>query len=596
MYVPHSLEKRSFFDLALGFNKSLYRKNEGETQRDSKEIEQARTRLLGAGLFFLILFLLISIRLIEIMVFTLEASENLKSKNYQDPTSMGRSDIVDRNGVLLATNLKTASLYVNPKQISDPKQVAHKLTQILTQLDPKDVYRKLISGKKFVWLARNLSPQEQARIHKLGIPGLGFHREEKRVYPHGSLLSHVLGFTNVDNKGIGGVEYHFDTALITKNEPLQLSIDLRIQHILYDEIKKGIEHFNAQGGIGLVLDVNTGEVLAMVSLPDFDPNTPENATQESFFNKSTLGVYEMGSASKLFTVAMALDKGTVTMKSGYDASAPLKVAKFKIHDLHPKNRWLSVPEILIYSSNIGTSKMALDVGIQGQKEFMSKLGLLSPATIEIAEVGKPLVPKDWREINLMTISYGYGVSFSPLQLVAGISAMVNGGIMNPPTLIKKTVTHPSQSGKRVISENTSLEMRKLLRLVVTHGTGRKAKVKGYLVGGKSSTAEVLLKGRAGYNHEQNLSSFLGVFPMNKPQYLVLVMLDRPHATAETYGHSTGGWTSAPTVGHIIARIAGLLGVTPIDEETPEIKQAFYVQGVSTEDVGSENQGIRNARY
>ena len=404
MYIPHLLEKRSFFDLALGLHLSLYQKNESGSQKDNKEIKLARARLLGVGLLFLLIFLLIAIRLIEVMIFSLEASESLKSKIYQNPIAMSRADILDRNGILLATNLKTASLYVNPKQISDPAQVAHKLIQILPQLNPKDVYKKLSSNKKFVWLARNLSPQEQAKIHKLGIPGLNFIGQEKRVYPHGPLLSHVLGFTNIDNEGIGGVEYYFDKSLISKNEPLQLSVDLRIQHILYDEIKKSIEQFNAQGGIGLVLDVKTGEVLAMLSLPDFDPNASEHATQEGFFNKSTLGVYEMGSASKLFTVAMALDKGTVTLKSGYDASVPLKVARFKIKDLHPQNRWLSVPEILMYSSNIGTAKMALDVGIQGQKEFMANLGLLSPSTIEVAGVAKPLVPKDWREINLITIS------------------------------------------------------------------------------------------------------------------------------------------------------------------------------------------------
>ena len=503
---------------------------------------------------------------------------------------------MDRNGVLLATNLKTESLYAVPHQIKNSESAAQKIVEVLPHLTLSDVLKKLQSGKKFIWIASNLSPHDQAKIHRLGIPGLNFHREEKRVYPHASLLSHVLGFTDVDNNGIGGIEHQFNEALVGKDGSLQLSIDVRVQHILHDEIKQSIDYFQAQGGTGIVLNVKTGEVLAMVSFPDFDPNFPKQVPSENLFNRSTLGVYEMGSAFKLFTVAMALENKTATLQSQYDASQPLKVARFQIKDFKPQNRVLSVVEMVQYSSNIACAKMALEVGVKRQKMFLEKLGLLKSPTIEVPEVGNPMIPRDWKDINLITISYGYGLSVSPIALVGAISALVNGGILRDPTLVKVDPT--KERGIRVVSLETSKAIQKLLRYVLTNGTAKKANVPGLMVGGKTSTAEVLAAGGKGYNRKQNLSTFMGAFPMNDPQFLVLVTLDRPVATKETYGYSTGGWTSAVAAGKIMKRIAPLLGVVPINEQDPKIQAAFFLPGTQKEGQTSpqKGSGFRNAAY
>ena len=556
-----------------------------------KVLHRLYQRLKIVRVFFFFFFLLIVVRLIDIMGLSPQVDQFLKIAE-SVTASMKRKDIVDRNGILLATNLTTASLYAQPFQIKNPEEVGRKILEILPQLSREEVMAKLASDKKFVWIARNLSPQDQSKIYRLGVPGLNFHREEKRVYPHGALLAHVLGFTDVDNHGIGGIEHQFNQFLThSSSGSLMLSIDLRIQHILYDEIKKSIDHFKAQGGAGLVLNVKTGEVLGMVSFPDFDPNLPKEAKQESFFNKNTLGVYEMGSAFKLFTVAMALEHGTATLASQYDATVPLRVSRFQIKDFKPQNRKLSVSEIIQHSSNIGSSKMALEVGVERQRAFFEKLGFLQACSLEIPEVGKPMIPQQWRDINLMTISYGYGLSISPLQLASGLGSMVNGGIVINPTLLKRN-NDSNLTSQRIISETTSHDIRKLMRLVVTEGTGRKANVPGFFVGGKTSTAEVLLAGGKGYNHSENLSSFLCVFPMNDPQYMVMVMIDRPIATTETFGYSTGGWTSAPTAGNVAKRMGTLLGLPLVNENDPKLQEDFRIPGKIYE---AKNQIHRRAK-
>lgn len=595
MYLPFLEDKQSFCDLALGISSSTSQKTLlGEKYTQSMGL--GRRRLIIVGVFFCFFFLLIGLRLIEVMGLSPNMDGKLKIEEGMRVPSMSRNDIVDRNGILLATNLKTESLYAVPHQIKNPQEVSQKIVKVLPHLQFEDVLKKLKSSKKFTWIARNLSPHDQAKIHRLGIPGLNFHREEKRVYPHASLLSHVLGFTDVDNQGIGGIEHHFNEALVRSGDPLQLSIDLRIQHILHDELSRAIEYFKAQGGTGIVLDVKTGEVLAMVSFPDFDPNFPKQVPSENLFNRSTLGVYEMGSAFKLFTVAMALEHNTATLQSLYDASQPLKVARFRIKDFKPKNRVLSVIEMIRYSSNIACAKMALEIGVNRQKTFLEKLGLLKAPTLEIPEIGKPIIPEDWREINLITISYGYGLSVSPIALVGALSSLINGGILREPTLSKREAT--KERGVRVVSVETSQAIQKLLRLVTTHGTAKKANVPGLMVGGKTSTAEVLLAGKKGYDRTQNRSTFVGAFPMNDPRFMILVNIDRPIATKETYGYSTGGWTSAPIAKNIIQRIAVLYGISPINEKDPKIQAAFFLPGDHNDiETGSHKvQGFRNAGY
>ncbi len=591
MYFPESISRKKFFDLTFDIKKSqsFFSFFQFE-KREGVRLIQAKGRLLVTSAFFILFFLSIIVRLVEIMGIEGEES-SLLGNNPIKPITFSRADIIDRNGVLLATNLKTASLYAHPHQIVDVEEVVEKLVSALPMFTPEEVRSKLNSSKKFVWLARNLTPEEQAKVHNLGIPAFNFHYEEKRVYPQGHLLAHVLGFTNVDNQGIGGVEYFFNKNLVKNKDPLQLSIDIRIQHIITEELKKDIEVYNAKGGTALVLNIKTGEILAMASLPDFDPNAPQQATQDVLFNRATLGVYEMGSLFKIFTAAMALDKGVTSLKKGYDASHPMKVARFTITDNHPKNRWLSVPEIIIYSSNIGTAKMALEVGVAAQKEFMKKIGFLQPLTLELSEVGRPLIPKEWTEVSAVTISYGYGLGVSPLQLACTLGAMINKGIFQNPTLLRREA---EVKGKQIIREETSDQIRKLMRLVVTHGTGRKAKVDGYLVGGKSGSAYIRNVGGRGYNKKENLATFVAGFPMQDPEYVILVLLDCPKGNKETFGFTSGGWTSANTVRRIISRISPILGVLPMDENNPSIQKAIAIP----EFIGDkENTGaLRHVRY
>ena len=319
------------------------------------------------------------------------------------------------------------------------------------------------------------------------------------------------------------------------------------------------------------MDVNTGELISMVSLPDFDPNLPSGAIGNAIFNRVTKGVYEMGSTFKLFTAAMALDVGSVDIGGGYDASKPIRIARFTISDYHGKKRWLSVPEILIYSSNIGAAKMALDVGAERQQKYLRNLGLLSPSEIELPEVGRPLKPATWREINTMTISYGHGIAVSPLQLTSGVSTLVNGGIRHPATLLARDIQQPI-TGERVISSTTSLQLRGLMRLVVRNGTGKNAEAEGYMVGGKTGTADKL--GSSGYERNKRIASFVAAFPINDPKFVVLVLVDEPNGIEETFNYATGGWVAAPAVGRIIANMGPLLGMPTVqmaalDEVTPE---------------------------
>ena len=528
-------------------------------------IEMGRNRLMVAGALFTAAFTVIGIRVIDVSVFSENTEPRYTRSIAKDEKHNGRADIVDRNGVLMATSLSTASLFANPRLVLDPEQAALKLATALPDIDVKVIEKKLRSNRGFVWLKRHLTPRQQYAVNRLGIPALNFQREARRMYPMGSLAAHALGFTDIDNKGLTGIERYFDKELRTRQDNMALSIDVRVQHVLEHELGVAMKKFSAIGAAGLVMDVTTGEVVAMSSLPSFDPNQPNAIAQDLRFNRTTLGVYEMGSTFKIFTTAMALDAGTVSLHGGYDATNPIRVARFTIRDFHAKKRWLSVPEIFMYSSNIGTVKMALDVGIPGHRNFLTTIGMMKPVAIELSETGSPLSPSRWREINSMTISFGHGLAVSPLHLVAGVSAMVNGGIYRTPTLIRR---NPSETpvGKRVITAETSAKMRRLMRLVVKNGTGRNAAAPGYLVGGKTGTAEKV-SGR-GYKKKALISSFVAAFPMHKPRYVVLAMLDEAKGTKETFGYATGGWVAAPVVGAVVRRIAPVLGMRPIKETDP----------------------------
>ncbi|MEQ8194319.1 MAG: penicillin-binding protein 2, partial [Rhodospirillales bacterium] len=449
-------------------------------------LEVGRNRLLVTGVVMLLAFAAVTGRLIDLTMHGLKADQNF-APGPETETEFARADIVDRNGIILATNLPTESLYANPRDILNAEEAADKLTRVLPELSREEILVKLRADSTFVWLQRNLTPQQVYEINRLGVPGFDFKREVRRVYPHGPMAAHVLGFTDVDGRGIAGVERYFDQALSRSAAPLSLSIDVRLQTILREELSKSIMQFTALGGAGIIMDVQTGETLAAVSLPDFTPNDPSSAMGEAGFNRATKGVYEMGSTFKLFNTAMALDSGTVTMRDGYDASHPIKIARFRITDYHAKNRWLSVPEILVYSSNIGSAKMALDVGGQVQKAYLKQLGLLRASSIEVPEVGSPLSPPRWREINTMTISYGHGIAVSPIQMTEAVSTLVNGGFRRPATLLKRT-RRDTHLDEQILSDRTSRQMRGLMHLVVAQGTGKKADVTGYRIGGKTGTA------------------------------------------------------------------------------------------------------------
>ena len=546
---------------------------DGDTKR---ALEIGRTRLLLAAALFTVAFAVVGMRLVGVALLQ-DGGEPRLAAAPQQIMRTERADIVDRNGVLLATNLGTASLYANPRQVIDADEAARRIAEVLPEIDPVDLAARLSGDRSFIWIKRNLTPRQHYAVNRLGIPGLHFQNEERRVYPQGALTAHVVGFSDIDNRGLAGIERSFDDLLRGGREPIQLSLDLRIQHILHEELSQAIADFDAIGGAGIVLDTHTGEVLAMVSLPDFDPNAPGSASADARFNRATLGIYEMGSTFKIFNTAMALDAGAARLDSRYDATKPIRIGGFTIRDFHGKNRSLTVPEIFMHSSNIGSAKMAEELGPEHQQEFMKRLGMLRAANIELPEVSAPMYPSPWRPINMMTISYGHGIAVSPLHVASGVSAMVNGGLMRPATLIKRAA-HEVSAGDRVISADTSDKMRRLLRLVVEEGTGGFAKAPGYLVGGKTGTAEKLSGG--GYSDNARLASFVGAFPMNAPRYVVLAMIDEPKPNAKSFGYATGGWVAAPAVSQLVQRMATLVGMAPVKEEPKPDPQSDLLLAVN----------------
>ena len=423
-----------------------------------------------------------------------------------------------------------------------------------------------------MWIKRHLTPRQEYAINNLGLPGLEFLKEKKRVYPLGNLFSHIVGYTGVDNEGLAGIEKHLDDVLGATHSdggvgpPLRLSLDSRVQHVVRSRLGSAVKTFNALGGAGVILDANNGQIIASVSLPDFDPHLTKRGRAEALFNRASLGVYEMGSTFKAFTVAMALEYGTADIGDSFDARRPLRIAQFMIRDNHAKDRWLSVPEVFIYSSNIGAARMALEVGAERQKNFLKRLGLFDRAPVEVSEVGEPILPTFWRKSTIMTVAYGHGIAVAPIQMAAAVASLVNGGMRIYPTFLVQREKGFAKTSHRVISSKTSSALRGLMRQNVIKGTGKKAEVAGYLVGGKTGTAEKV--GENGYKRKALLSSFVGLFPSSSPRYIVLVVLDEPKGTKETSGEASASWTAAPLVGEIIKYAAPLLGVSVDGEVVP----------------------------
>jgi len=541
----------------------LYGKN---TDRAAK----ARARVGLAMLAFGAVYGIIAVRLV---VFAVNGDTHAERRASRDAIATARPDILDRNGTILATDVKSPSLFSEPRRIIDKDEAAELLTGALPDLDGAEVRERLNSRKGFAWLKRDITQQQQRDIHRLGIPGIGFLRENKRVYPNGSTVSHVIGLTNIDNQGIAGIEKWLDNngladlhragfASDRMQQPVELALDTRVEHALRDELLKAKAKFSAKAASGLVSNIRTGEIVAMVSLPDFDPNNPKEVHDPDRINRLTTGVYEMGSTFKTLTLAMALDSGKVNLNTMFDARYPLSYGKFKIHDTHPVPRPISLAEVFTYSSNVGAAKIALGQGVEAHKAFLKKVGQLDRLRTELPESAMPIVPKRWGDLNTITISFGHGIAVAPLQAVMAVNAMVNGGNLIPPTFMKRTEEEALAVAKRVIKKDTSDKVRYMMRLNAEVGSARKAEAvaKGYYLGGKTGTSEKVVNGR--YSKKQVLNSFTAVLPMDNPQYQVLIMLDEPKALPETHGFITSGWNAVPTGGAVIARIAPLLGLEP----------------------------------
>ena len=482
---------------------------------------------------------------------------------YDISSTVHRPDIFDRDRRLLATDIKGATLYADPARVIDIDELAEQITTVLPDVKAKDLRARLRQGGRFVRIKRELTPKQQAEIHELGLPGLGFTEEYRRVYPVGATAGHVVGLVDVDNKGLAGIEKFIDDnpqLTMTGDEAIELSLDLGVQYVLREELGSAMATYRAKAAAGIVIDVHSGEVLALASLPDYDPNRREQALDKDRLNRIAFGVYEMGSVFKVFTVAGVLDTGLASMRSHYDASSPIHYASFTIDDFHGKKRSLSVPEVFIYSSNIGAAKMALDMGVDRHRAFLKKLGLMDRVPTELGESAAPIIPAHWQKLNTMTIAFGHGLSVTPLQLAAATLPLVNGGMAVTPTFLPRSREAGMSEGHRVLKPETSASMVKLMRLNVLKGTAKRADAEGYRVGGKTGTAEKVVHGR--YSTSALLTSFLAAFPTDAPEYVVLVMLDEPQRVPESSNQATAGVNAAPVVGKIVARIAPILGVTP----------------------------------
>jgi cell division protein FtsI (penicillin-binding protein 3) len=559
----------------------------------SKRLGESRARLICVAAFFTLSFVMLSARLIEVSLMgsgelpfkklvtqpelLIKSEEDVDLTEVAEAAKIVRREIVDRHGMVLATSINTASLVANPTIIRHEKEVAAGLHKIFPRESQASLLDKLArKHATFVYVKRHLTPAQQEAVNNLGVPGLFFESDARRVYPYGALFSHALGYVDVDNAGLAGIEKFFDGQLTDplKEAPLALSLDLRVQSIVRDELQRAVQQFNAIGGTGIVMDIGTGELIAMANLPEFDPNQLTKTSDDARFNRATLGAYEMGSTFKTFTIAAALENKVVSLNSGYDATHPLTISKFTISDAHPEGRWLSVPEIYAYSSNIGMAKMALDLGGKRQQKFLKSLGFFEPVSLEVPELARPMIPRDWRDLTTVTVSYGHGISVSPLQLVRAMGAVAGDGVLRPLTLVKNG-NATKESDAAVLSPSTIADMRKLMRLVVRAGTGKGADAPGYAVGGKTGTAEKIAGGT--YNAHAKVASFVSVFPVDAPKYAVLVMVDEPKGTKETFGYATGGWVAAPVVGRVVQRMAPLLGMKPAISPLDPLVDSMWAQ-------------------
>lgn len=552
-----------------------------EATRD-KSRARAELRLVFLGLGFFAAFAVIGLRM-----GTLAASDPEEAQVQASGAQIlaQRADITDRNGRVLATNLQTYALYAQPKDMVDPARVALEVAAIFPDMDAALLERRLTDGRSFMWLRKVLSPEQMQRVHDIGDPGLLFGPREMRLYPNGNLAAHVLGGASFGAEGVGsaevigtaGIEKALDSRLrdpATAGTPLMLSIDMTVQAATHEVLGAGMQMMNAKGAAAILMDVKTGEILAMVSLPDFDPNDrPQPLTKgdpgdSPLFNRAVQGVYELGSTFKIFAVAQAMELGLVNPNTMVDADAPMRWGKHLIKEFEGKNYGplLSVTDVIVKSSNVGTARIALQIGAVRQKQFLKSLGLFEPTPVELVEApgAKPLLPKKWPEIVTITTSYGHGMSASPMHLAAAYATIANGGITVTPTLL---LGARAELGARVMSEAAADAAVTMLRGVVTDGTASLGEVPGYLVAGKTGTADKPMKG-GGYYKDKVVNTFASVFPANDPAYVLIVTMDEPVETSGDKPRRTAGWTSVPVAAEIIRRTAPLLGLRPQLEAAP----------------------------
>jgi cell division protein FtsI (penicillin-binding protein 3) len=534
------------------------------------QIEKAHRRMVIAALVFGGLYVTLALRLAYATVIhpVRPAAAVLAAMQPQldeTPPPPGRAEILDRNGTILAVSLPGAQLYADPLQVTDPVGDAAKLAAVLPGLDEAATAKKLSSGKNFVYLDRKLTPPEELAVNQLGIPGVYFENADKRHYPEGDIGAHILGGVTVGGVGIAGVEEYFERRLTSDPAPLKLSIDIGVEGIVHDELAAAVKEFRSPGGCAIVMNAHTGEILAMVSLPDYDAADLGNAPANDRFNRCVTGNYEPGSVFKLQTIAMALDSGLIHYWDYFDTTHPLHVGRFTITDFEPVDTWMAVPEILNVSSNIGASRIATILGPKIEQDWYRKQGFFAKLPVQLPEAQPPLTPSlhNWGLSTTMTVAFGNGIAVSPLHLVTGVLPIVNGGVRYQPTLLAVDPAGAQPQGVRVMRPSTSDLMRKMMTNVVLYGTGTQAQVPGYVVGGKTGTAQVV--GPYGkYLLHTNNASFMAAFPMNDPQYVIYVLVLQPKADATTHGFTTGGYIAAPAVGRIIARIGPMLGVLPAD--------------------------------
>ena len=530
----------------------------GDTTLSVADVEHAavmegRIRIRIALILFLGMIAIVLIRLAEVALLSPDAHR--RPAPMADLTS--RADVTDRNGLLLATTLSTYSLYAEPSRVWDPAASARGLAGVRPDLDRAKVEAQLRSDRSFVWIDRGLSPAEKQAVFELGLPGLGFRREPKRVYPAAPLAAHVVGWTDIDLQGAAGAERAVNARLAAPDAPhVALSIDARAQFAVSEELAKAVEHFGALSGAGVVLDITTGEVIALASVPDFNANAVGAASPASRFNHAAMSTYDLGSVFKPLTVAMALEEGLTTRQEMFDVHKPYKVLGKFIRDDHPSDVPLNLDDVLSESSNRGTAMLAQRIGADTQQRYLRELGLLSRVPWELSESARPQVQARWGEMATVTVSYGHGLSVTPLALTVATAAMLNEGRYVTPTVLVRDAANPAET-RRVFSAKTSRDLAAMMRHTVTDGTGRRADVPGFGVMGKTGTAEKPSR-EGGYDRDRLVTSFIAAWPHHAPRYAMIVTLDEPQAVEGTYGYATAGWNAAPTAGAIISRIGPML--------------------------------------